>query len=543
MLIIGITGFFSMMKINAEYELLLDDRVYKVNLADKLINSQKDSFIAINGYVVYKSTQYLDTRDAAIEHSNEVLNELDGIFDDEENNALINEIKETSILYNEKVIEASRMIMRGTDKQVREIALEAAGYNTIIMEKAEALKDSQQQQTEQTRDELQTFIKFSNLISMILIGLGVLLSITVATVVSRSIAGPVAKMTAAIERIAAGDLKSEHVVIKNRDEIGTMASAFNRMSDDLKEMLERIRFSSQQLAAQAEQLSASSEESLASSEMVATAAEENMRGSEQQTILVNESATSMEFLQDSVKQITASNAEMLTSTKTVSTLISNGSKIVGEVSEQMNNIHSTIDHSAVIIRQMSEQSFEIQKVTALITEISNQTNLLALNAAIEAARAGEHGKGFAVVAEEVRKLAEQSKTSAAEIESMMNYIQEETEKAVISINNGSTSVQTGLISSENSLQIFKEIEQAVGEVDLKVGTVSSAIELIQSMTEAVSEGSAEVKKLAEAAAATAQETSAATEEQLAVNEQISASSHSLATVAEELQREVNRFKI
>ena len=72
-------------------------------------------------------------------------------------------------------------------------------------------------------------------------------------------------------------------------------------------------------------------------------------------------------------------------------------------------------------------------MTSIITEIAEQTNLLALNAAIEAARAGDHGKGFAVVAEEVRKLAEQSKNSASEIESMMNTIQEETAKAVLSI--------------------------------------------------------------------------------------------------------------
>ena len=543
MLLIGGIAFLSTKQIIDEYELLLDDRVHKVNLVDELISSQKDSFIAISGYIVYKNLHHIEADQAAVEHSEEILNELDSIIEVEKHIALLDEIKETRLLYNERVDETAQMIVLGTDKQVREVGLKAAGYNSLLLENAEELKVLQQQEMEKTRENLRLLAKSLNLIMIFLVGLGLLLSIIVATVISRGIARPVAKMTEAIEKIAAGDLSSEHVIIKNRDEIGTMASSFNRMSDDLKELLNRIRFSSQQLAAQAEELSASSEESLASSEMVASAAEENMRGSEQQTIIVNETTSSMQSLQDGVEQIANSNAEMLTSAKTVSTLVTNGSKIVTEVSDQMNNIHSTIGHSATIIRQMAEQSIEIQKVTAIITEISEQTNLLALNAAIEAARAGEHGKGFAVVAEEVRRLAEQSKTSASEIESMMNTIQEETEKAVMSINDGSRSVDTGLASTANSMRIFHEIEEAVEEVNLRVGTVSEAIGKIQSLSEAVSEGSAEVRKLAEAAAATAQETSAATEEQLAVNEEISSSSQALANVAEELQREVNRFKI
>ena len=542
MVIIGVTDFLSLKTVNDEYKLLLEDRVHKVNLADELISTQKDSYIALYEYVIYQDSNSLESRDKAIEKSEEVLNKLESIVTEEEHIVLLDQIKVTRALYNDKVVETEHLSATGSPGQVRELAIQASSLNSILMSTTEELKIEQEELMQQKQNELQSLVSNTSVRMITLIGLGLLISLVISAFLSRVIARPVSTMTEAIERIAGGDLTAKHVVIKNRDEIGTMASAFNRMSDDLKEMVGRIRFSSQQLAAQAEELSASSEESLASSEMVATAAEVNMRGSEQQTVLVNESATSMQYLQDCVIEISNSNEDMLTSTKIVSTLVADGSKIVSEVSLQMNNIHSTIDHSATIIRQMAVQSAEIQSVTAIITEISEQTNLLALNAAIEAARAGEHGKGFAVVAEEVRRLAEQSKTSAAEIESMINTVQEETKKAVVSINEGSTSVEAGLVFTENSLQVFTDIEQAVTDVDLKVGAVSKAIEQIQLVTETVSEGSLEVKKLAEAAAATAQETSAATEEQLAVNEEISASSQSLASVAEELQREVNRFK-
>ena len=79
---------------------------------------------------------------------------------------------------------------------------------------------------------------------------------------------------------------------------------------------------------------------------------------------------------------------------------------------------------------MGDQSNQIGQIVDVIKGIADQTNLLALNAAIEAARAGEQGRGFAVVAEEVRKLAEQSSTSAAQIATLIGNIQRETERAV-----------------------------------------------------------------------------------------------------------------
>ena len=90
--------------------------------------------------------------------------------------------------------------------------------------------------------------------------------------------------------------------------------------------------------------------------------------------------------------------------------------------------------SAITI--LGEKSHEIGKIVKVIAGISGQINLLALNAAIEAARAGEHGKGFAVVADEVRKLAEQSRQSSSEVSNIVKNIQEETDRVVKSMAQG-----------------------------------------------------------------------------------------------------------
>lgn len=542
MLIMGGASFFATKKINDEYSLLIEDRAHKVNLSDELISAQKERYIAISSYVLFKTSEFVHQRDESTANATDLINQLDDAFKSAQNSEVVDEIRDLHMQFSEMVDKLSYSLMRANDTQNRNLLREANSVNLQLMEKAEQLKENQKIAMQTSRDELATMINFIHLLTFIFIGAAVLISLLVAYRISQSIGNPVKRMTAAMEQIAAGDLSVEHISIRSKDEVGIMAEAFNKMTDDLKNLLEQIRFSSHQLAAQAEQLSASSEESLASSEMVASASEKNMKDSEEQSELVNDTVNSVIQLTGDVNQIADSNTTMLKAMETVIAHVDAGSSTVESLSGQMSHTDTIIQEAAVIIQSMAKQSAEIQQVTSLITAISEQTNLLALNAAIEAARAGEHGKGFAVVADEVRNLAEQSKSSAADIGVMIHSIQDATKKAVDAINSGSNSVKDGLSATTHSLQTFIEIEQSVNAVNDNVTTVSEAIGQIRSMTDTIAKSSQQVRKLAESASFTAQETSAATEEQLAVNEEISTSSQTLAGLAENLQKEVNRFK-
>ncbi|WOV88631.1 methyl-accepting chemotaxis protein [Sporosarcina oncorhynchi] len=541
MLIMGGSSYFATKKLNDEYAMLLDDRAHKVNLSDELISAQKERYIAISSYVLFKTQEFVAQRDESSAQATELIDRLDDSFTSSANKEIVDEISVLHVEFSELVDELSYSLMRANDTQNRNLLREANLVNLQIMEKATELKDRQYKEMKQSRDEIADLTNFIHILTLLFIATAIIISLIVAAKISRSIGAPVRTITQAMERIADGDLTVEHVTIKNKDEIGLMANAFNQMSDDLRSLLEQIRFSSHQLAAQAEQLSASSEESLASSEMVASSSQKNMQDSEDQSELVEETVTSVSRLTLDVNQIAASNTNMLEAMRTVIAHVSTGSSTVEELSGQMTHTDTIIQEAAVIIQSMAKQSNEIQQVTSLITAISEQTNLLALNAAIEAARAGEHGKGFAVVAEEVRNLAEQSKSSAAEIGHMIHSIQEATKLAVQAIDSGSVSMKDGLTATAESKQTFIEIEHSVQAVNDNVVTVTEAIEQIRTMTETISQSAVQVRKLAESTAFTAQETSAATEEQLAVNEEISTSSQTLAGLAENLQKEVNRF--
>ncbi|WP_407406603.1 methyl-accepting chemotaxis protein [Peribacillus sp.] len=543
LLAIGTVYLLIIDDLNKQYTFLLDNRVKKTQLVDDLIINQQDYSNDIRGYMIYGDAKYLEGRSEKYDRFEGAYKELEKTMEKKEDRALLEEAYKAKQKYTELSEQIINNVQKEKTQEALVIAKETSVLEETIIEKAIQLSDNQKVYMQEKRKEIDALVKdMLSFITLVIIG-GFILSIVMPTVLSRSITRPVRKLTTAIGEVAGGNLQVESIQVRNKDEIGEMAGAFNKMVNELKSIVSSMRDSSSQLAVQAEQMSASSEESLASSEMVAKTAEDNMQGTNQQVVIIENSVDSMNEMAAAVGRVTESNVDMLQSAETVNSLVREGSSSMNAVTKEMNHINSTIQDSAKIMEMMTSHSSDIQRVTALITDISDQTNLLALNAAIEAARAGDHGKGFAVVADEVRKLAEQSKLSASEIANMVSMIQDATKKGVESIKMGTKKAEDGLIASENSLQVFDQIKVAVGEVGKRIESASNAIEDIQAMTEEVAAGATSVKEIAVSAAERAHDTSAATEEQLAANEQITTGAQSLAILAENLQKEVSHFKI
>jgi len=528
-------------KLTDRYKDILDDDMTKINLVDEIIVIQKDMATAVLEFVMFGSKDAVDKFDAEIEKGSVAARALIEKATDAESVILMKDLQtETVKLFenNNKIIE-----LKSANKPFEEYAAKSSEINANVLVILAEIKQIQEENLADTRAELEEYEGKTAIALIIITIIAIIVGILLSYFIGKSISNPIQKVTTGLEEIANGNLAVDPIVIKNRDEVGVMATTFNKMSSDLQQIVTSVRDSSMQLAANAEELSASSEESLASSQMVAKSAEEQMVASEQQVKHMVSSMNSMEGLQHGVSEIASSNDEMLQATDGVKMLVTKGSSVVSEVANQMETIHTTFTETTEIMKNMAKHSDEIQNITSLITDISEQTNLLALNAAIEAARAGEYGKGFAVVAEEVRKLAEQSKNSASEIESMVQLIQSASGSAVKAITNGGDKVEQGLAKTNESLNVFSEIETGVGEVVLKVQSVSAAIGQIQDMANSVTESAQQVQTIATHAADSASDTSAATEEQLAANEEITANAQSLADLAEKLQNEVSHFKL
>lgn len=543
LLVVGLSGIWALSKLNAEYRYLIDEQIKKVVLLEQVLSLQNEDAKNLRGYIIYQEEKYVNDRNDNMQALKMKLKEMNKLVRNDEDRAILKEVTETSKSYDQISELVIQGVKDGNIEQAMGLAKEGVYYQDAVTVLLEKLIEQQNTRQEQTEQSLRTVLQQIKLVIVGFIAFAVVASFLVAQKVSRSIARPVGKMTASLERLATGDFTVETVVIHNKDEIGEMATAFNHMKEDLKGILSVVRVSASQLAKQAEELSASSEESLATAETVSEITEKNRVGSQSQVRTVYETTTYIEKMMDEMIQMNGSNRQLQIASVHVSELVSTGNLQMKEFAEQMEKMNRSITHSTKTMSAMSSYSEQIRHVTTVLTTIAEQTNLLALNAAIEAARAGEHGKGFAVVAEEVRRLAEQSKQSAGEIGQMIEEIIHRMDDAVVSVQDVSNHIGKSRITSSETEQVFHAIETATEEMDRTLTTVSHKITYVRSLTDEVLERSQKVQLLANETSDQAHSVSAATEEQLAVNEEISTNAQSLALLADRLESEVGKFQV
>lgn len=130
----------------------------------------------------------------------------------------------------------------------------------------------------------------------------------------------------------------------------------------------------------------------------------------------------------------------------------------------MNFILESVDLLEKSMSNLRVSSQKISEIVGLVTGIADQTNLLALNASIEAARAGEHGKGFAVVAEEVRKLAEETKSAVQNVSHLIRETETNIENMTSSVNNVDEQVQKSVQTQKSLEDSFNSIAKAVSGI-------------------------------------------------------------------------------
>ena len=202
--------------------------------------------------------------------------------------------------------------------------------------------------------------------------------------------------------------------------------------------------------------------------------------SEDLAYLTGETTNSIEQIEVNTSGIQESIQSNIESVKRIQSDATNGNEQVILLQNQMQFVTGSTDHMATIIDELKLSSDEISKIINLVKQIAEQTNLLALNASIEAARAGNHGKGFAVVAQEVRNLAEQSKSSVAEITTLVQTSTKLTNQAVDTIFDMKKRVAIGVASSLETNKRFNKILHSIEENNQHIDQVGTEVtELVQ----------------------------------------------------------------
>ncbi|MFB3802188.1 methyl-accepting chemotaxis protein [Pseudomonas sp. K1(2024)] len=174
-------------------------------------------------------------------------------------------------------------------------------------------------------------------------------------------------------------------------------------------------------------------------------------------------------------QDVAKNAEQAASEmRTAQEQVDQGQQAIQGSLQQIDRLSATIDQAQGVIRDLAGHSTRIGGVLEVIRSIAEQTNLLALNAAIEAARAGEQGRGFAVVADEVRLLAQRTAQSTAEIQTMIEHLQGQSDAAVKAIDTSSEASRQTVAQAREAGSRLTAIEQALHTLATLNTSIASA---------------------------------------------------------------------
>ncbi len=301
---------------------------------------------------------------------------------------------------------------------------------------------------------------------------------------------PLTNLGVAAQNFAQGDIAKasmavEEIQLTGENEITIFAQSFKESLQRLKETFHTIQQRTLALQSVVQKIDETTHHVETSNAQIADRIIEIAAGSEQQqqnnqevVLTMNEMSIGIQRLADTTSEIAESSSAM---TGLVETSVGHSQEVVS----QIQNVEASVLRTANHVEEMGEKFRSIEEMVTIITSIADQTNLLALNAAIEAARAGEAGKGFAVVADEVRKLAEMSKSSADEIHMHLESFKKITDRALQEMSSSTVDVQAGNKAVQYIGVSLEQILQSVIEVNNKIQDDSAVIEEMSAGSEEI----------------------------------------------------------
>ncbi|TCP32033.1 methyl-accepting chemotaxis protein [Scopulibacillus darangshiensis] len=358
----------------------------------------------------------------------------------------------------------------------------------------------------------------------------------------KSIAESLKVLNKGARELSNGNL-NHRVPIISKDELAEFAKGFNTMAESMENTIRKVYESAQSLSASSENLAAISQETMAQSMEVNDAASQVAAGAQEQAEHLDQGMGLLSNVTSAIKQSEGFSRqvyEQTVKTETKSKEGLNTVRLLESSSKQFLDVASTLISD---IKETAKASEQITNIIKTIRELSNSTNLLALNAAIESARAGEAGKGFAVVSQEIRKLAERSKSET-------NHIEEDIKKITSKLHHLSELAESlNYYSAEQDRNValtkssFGDITDHVISINQKMDHINQTVSDVNKANQELTVKLEGISAISEETAASTEEVSAASENQKDAIGHVNIAATELQDISLLLEQEVLKFHI
>ncbi len=433
----------------------------------------------------------------------------------------------------------------GTDYSSKGLnaAQDMSGSMSFVSSSAETLLASEIARSERVADEIQSaFSNMRNLIVVIVVITAVVV-LAAAFAVTQSITAPIIQLEKKLTVMSEGNLTSEDIKVKGRDEAGRAATAFNKMKSSLVHLISKVATNMSELKMATATVNNSVDENAQGGTRIADAVEGMLAALERQQQEVGRAQEQISDMGDIAGKV-ADYAEAIHANagKTRDNARDGMQKIVAYV-EQMQEVNRSMREMESVFASFGENTKGMTEALESISSIASQTNLLSLNASIEAARAGEAGKGFAVVATEIRNLADDSQAAAAHIGKMIEAVSTQADRMTARLRESLNQLEKGNQMTGEAKESFEIITAGTDEVSNSVEDIISGVEVLSDRIREAMESMGTVKDAADGNVTEINEVSAVVAEQSANLEEVSEAMDKLLVLTDDVEGLVGEFKI
>lgn len=343
--------------------------------------------------------------------------------------------------------------------------------------------------------------------------------------------------------IAGGDLTAEVPLNQPMGQLALMRDVFNHM-------VVEIRFIGSQIKEAGVEINHSSVEAVritdTTSESINTMTgliDQIARGANEQAVNMQVTSESTGLMAGLAQQVAENFAVVANHAGETEAVVINGLNNASFQRQKVTESMTSIGRVSEAIGELEEKSAMIGQIVNVITDIASQTNLLALNAAIEAARAGEKGRGFAVVAEEVRKLAEETSTTALSIYGLIGDIQNSTIQVVEDVASAREVLESQTEAVLNNEKLLLKLKEYIIPVNEQIHKIATASQEITGSTNSINKEMGNIAAVSQETAAATQEILASTEEQSRNVANMMEWVKEMSQLAEKLERQSRTIKL